>query len=127
MKSEVLVGVTVASCLVACGQSSEAPPTVERSQSTAEQLQSLQGCASQAQSCWGDAAGVASIGTCEQKLRLCLEGSMGDGGPPALPDASLPRLPTRASCGSPMGGCAAAGCECAAAERRSPSPRVPRW
>jgi hypothetical protein len=83
--SKSAIGFALAMALGGCSQGVESPWTASRepSSTTAQELSAVQGCESQAHSCFSSAATAADKQACEDSLRSCLSSLFGDAGWPS--------------------------------------------
>jgi hypothetical protein len=84
MKFAILVGVALASTVVGCTQE---PGTwsVESSSRTTAELNAVQSCEAQAESCAKMATSPSAIASCEQTFRSCLGTLIAEAGVPSIP------------------------------------------
>lgn len=95
MKTTIVVGVALASVLVACSDAAQTHWGSDRSATTSSALGGVQDCTAQAQACALDASSPSDIAACEQGLKACLTGLLAEAGVPSLPgfDGGLPPVP----------------------------------
>jgi hypothetical protein len=84
MKFGILVSAALASTVVGCNQETGSW-SIESSGKTAEELNAVQSCESQAQSCAQMATSPSAIASCEQTLRSCLGALIAEAGVPSIP------------------------------------------
>ena len=85
MNTRILIGLAVASCLAGCSQGTDEPSSTNPSRTAAEELNSMQSCNAQNQSCLNAAKTSADRSACGDQLKACLAPLLSDAGAPPVP------------------------------------------